>query len=39
MKIQAVIRPGNVIEHAEKQWTVLKTEMLLPGKGVHSFRD
>ena len=34
MKIQAnTIRPGNVIEHAEKQWTVLKTEMLLPGKG------
>ncbi len=34
MKIQAnTIRPGNVIEHADKQWTVLKTEMLLPGKG------
>lgn len=34
MKIQAnTIRPGNVIEHGGKQWTVLKTEMLLPGKG------
>lgn len=34
MKIQAnTIRPGNVIEHGDKQWTVLKTEMLLPGKG------
>ena len=34
MKIQAnTIRPGNVIEHAGKQWTVLKTEVLLPGKG------
>lgn len=34
MKIQAnTIRPGNVIEHDGKQWNVLKTEMLLPGKG------
>lgn len=34
MKIQAnTIRSGNVIEHDNKQWTVLKTEMLLPGKG------
>ena len=34
MKIQAnTIRPGNVIEHDTRQWTVLKTEMLLPGKG------
>ncbi len=34
MKIQAnTIRPGNVIEHDGKQWTVLKTELLLPGKG------
>ena len=34
MKIQAsTIRPGNVIEHDGKQWNVLKTELLLPGKG------
>tara|TARA_R110000868_G_scaffold1554_3_gene12474 strand:+ start:37446 stop:38012 length:567 start_codon:yes stop_codon:yes gene_type:complete len=34
MKIQAnTIRPGNVIEYGDKQWTVLKTEILLPGKG------
>ncbi len=34
MKIQAsTVRPGNVIEHDKKQWSVLKTEMLLPGKG------
>jgi elongation factor P len=34
MKIQAnTIRAGNVIEHDGKQWTVLKTELLLPGKG------
>ena len=34
MKIQAnTIRPGNVIEYDGKQWNVLKTEMLLPGKG------
>ena len=34
MKIQAnTIRPGNVIEHGGKQWNVLKTELLLPGKG------
>lgn len=34
MKIQAnTIRSGNVIEHGGKQWNVLKTEMLLPGKG------
>ena len=32
-KSRHTIRPGNVIEHADKQWTVLKTEMLLPGKG------
>jgi len=34
MKIQALnIRPGNVIEHAGKQWTVLKIQILQPGKG------
>ncbi len=34
MKIQAnTIRPGNVIEHDGRQWNVLKTELLLPGKG------
>ena len=34
MKIQAnTIRPGYVIEHDGKQWNVLKTELLLPGKG------
>ena len=34
MKIQAnTIRSGNVIEHGNKQWRVLKTEILLPGKG------
>jgi len=34
MKIQAnTMKAGNVIEHDGKQWTVLKTELLLPGKG------
>ena len=34
MKIQAnTIRAGNVIEHDGKQWNVMKTELLLPGKG------
>ena len=34
MKIQAnTIRAGNVIEHDGRQWNVLKTELLLPGKG------
>jgi elongation factor P len=34
MKIQAnTIKAGNVIEHDGQQWTVLKTELLLPGKG------
>ncbi|MAI49403.1 MAG: elongation factor P [Rhodospirillaceae bacterium] len=34
MKIQAnTIRGGNVIEYGNKQWRVLKTEILLPGKG------
>lgn len=34
MKIQVnTIRSGNVIEHSGKQWIVLKTEILLPGKG------
>lgn len=34
MKIQAnTMRPGMVIEHQGKQWTVLKTDLLQPGKG------
>lgn len=34
MKIQALnIRPGNVLEHAGKQWSVLKIQILQPGKG------
>jgi elongation factor P len=27
------MRPGMVIEHQDKQWTVLKIELLQPGKG------
>ena len=34
MKIQAnTMRPGMVIEHGGKQWTVLKIQLLQPGKG------
>jgi elongation factor P len=34
MKIQAnTIRPGNVIEHNGKQWSVLKIQLIQPGKG------
>lgn len=34
MKINAnLIRPGNVIEHNGKQWGVLKTQIVQPGKG------
>ncbi len=34
MKVQAnTIRPGHVIEHGGKQWTVLKINILQPGKG------
>ncbi|MEQ8510594.1 MAG: elongation factor P [Rhodospirillaceae bacterium] len=34
MKIQAnTMRPGMVIEHQDKQWTILKIELLQPGKG------
>lgn len=34
MKIQAnTIRPGNVIEHDGKQWSVLKIQLIQPGKG------
>ncbi len=34
MKVQAnTIRPGNVIEHDGKQWSVLKITILQPGKG------
>lgn len=34
MKIQAnTMRPGMVIEHQGKQWSILKTELLQPGKG------
>lgn len=34
MKIQAnTMRPGMVIEHQGKQWSILKIELLQPGKG------
>src|SRR5690349_9752401 len=34
MKISANgIRPGMVIEHEGKQWTILKTQVVQPGKG------
>ena len=34
MKIQAnQIRPGMVIEHNERQWSVLKIQLIQPGKG------
>jgi elongation factor P len=34
MKVQAnTIRPGHVIEHQGKQWSVLKINILQPGKG------
>ena len=34
MKIQAnTMRPGMVIDHLGKQWTILKIELLQPGKG------
>lgn len=34
MKIQAnTIRPGNVIEHNGRQWSVLKIQLITPGKG------
>ena len=34
MKVQAnTIRPGHVIEHDGKQWSVLKINILQPGKG------
>ncbi len=34
MKVQAnTIRPGHVIEHGGKQWSVLKSNILQPGKG------
>ena len=34
MKVQAnTIRPGHVIDHAGKQWSVLKINILQPGKG------
>ena len=34
MKVQAnTIRPGHVIEHGGKQWSVLKINILQPGKG------
>jgi len=34
MKIQAnQIRPGNVIEHEGRQWSVLKIQIITPGKG------
>jgi len=34
MKINAnLMRPGNIIEHNGKQWVVLKTQIVQPGKG------
>lgn len=34
MKINAnLIRPGNIIEHNGKQWAVIKTAIVQPGKG------
>lgn len=34
MKVQALsIRPGHVIEHDGRQWSVLKIQILQPGKG------
>ncbi len=34
MKINAnLMRPGNIIEHNGKQWAVLKTQIVQPGKG------
>ena len=34
MKVQALsVRPGNVIEHEDKLWNVLKIDILQPGKG------
>ncbi len=34
MKINAnLIRPGNIIEHNGKQWAVMKTAIVQPGKG------
>ena len=34
MKINAnLIRVGNIIEHNNKQWSVLKTQIVQPGKG------
>jgi elongation factor P len=34
MKINAnLIRPGNIIEHNNRQWAVLKTAIVQPGKG------
>ena len=34
MKINAnLMRPGNIIEHNGKQWAILKTQIVQPGKG------
>ncbi|MGE0718909.1 MAG: elongation factor P [Alphaproteobacteria bacterium] len=34
MKITAIeIKPGNVLEHANRLWVVLKRELIQPGKG------
>lgn len=34
MKINAnLIRPGNILEHNNKQWVVLKIQLIQPGKG------
>ena len=34
MKINAnLIRPGNILEHNNRQWAVLKIQIVQPGKG------
>lgn len=34
MKVNAItIRPGNILEHNDKLWTVLKIDIMQPGKG------
>ena len=34
MKIQAnTIRPGNILEHQDKQWVVINIQLIQPGKG------
>ena len=36
MKMNAnLIRPGNVLNHEGKLWSVLKIQLIQPGKGLH----